>query len=201
MAPTSRLYLVTPPHFEPARLADTLAGLLGTGGIACLRLELADPTEAAIVAAAGALLPLCRAFDVPLVLAGSVNLVRPLGLDGVHLEGGALPVRAARHALGEGAIIGAAAGASRHAAMTAAEEGADYVSLGPFGAGEKSEEARALLAWWSEMIEIPSVAEGGLDPAAAADLAAHADFLALRDEIWSDAAGPAAALAGFLQPG
>ncbi len=43
------------------------------------------------------------------------------------------------------------------------------------------------------MIEVPVVAEGGLDPARVADLAPVADFLAFCEEVWGTD-DPAAAL-------
>ena len=112
---------------------------------------------------------------MPLVVADHFRLAPRLGLDGVHLTDGARQVRAARKALGADAIVGAFARASRHDGMTAAEIGADYVSFGPVGAtglGDGSVAPLDLFAWWSEMIEVPVVAEGGLTPALAADLAA-----------------------------
>ena len=86
--------------------------------------------------------------------------------------------------------------------MTAAEIGADYVSFGPVGAtglGDGSAAPLDLFAWWSEMIEVPVVAEGGLTPELAADLAPVADFLALGDELWSHVDGPDIALTGYLE--
>ncbi len=49
------------------------------------------------------------------------------------------------------------------------------------------------------MIEIPVVAEGGLDTALAADLAPVADFLALGPEVWTHVDGPEIALTGYLE--
>ena len=45
------------------------------------------------------------------------------------------------------------------------------------------------------MIEVPVVAEGGLTPELAGDLAGAVDFLALGDEIWTAPGGEMAALA------
>ena len=93
-----------------------------------------------------------------------------------------------RKALGADAIVGAFARASRHEGLTAGEIGADYVSFGPVGAtglGDGTTAPLELFEWWSEMIEVPVVAEGGLTPDLAAALAAVADFLALGDEIWT----------------
>ena len=47
------------------------------------------------------------------------------------------------------------------------------------------------------MIEVPVVAEGGLTPELAADLAGAADFLALGDELWTAPEGPKSALAAL----
>ena len=43
-----------------------------------------------------------------------------------------------------------------------------------------------LFQWWSEMIEVPVVAEGALTPTLIGHLAPVADFIALGSEIWSD---------------
>ncbi|MDH3264394.1 MAG: thiamine phosphate synthase, partial [Paracoccaceae bacterium] len=45
---------------------------------------------------------------------------------------------------------------------------------------------RELFKWWSEMVEIPVVAEGALTPALVADLAPVVDFLAVGEEIWRE---------------
>jgi thiamine-phosphate pyrophosphorylase len=113
----------------------------------------------------------------------------------VHLSDGARSVRAARKALGPDAIVGAFCGASRHDGMSAGEAGADYVSFGPVGAtalGSGTRAERELFEWWSEMIELPVVAEGALDALTVASLAPVSDFLAFGEEIWrEDDAGAA----------
>ena len=101
--------------------------------------------------------------------------------------------------LGADAIIGAHCGSSRHEGMNAGEAGADYVSFGPVGAsvlgnGEIAE--AELFDWWSQMIELPVVAEGGLTPALVRALAPMTDFFAIGDEIWS-ASDPASELAAL----
>jgi thiamine-phosphate pyrophosphorylase len=52
--------------------------------------------------------------------------------------------------------------------MAAGENGADYIAFSPvgdMGLGDDIRAERDLFAWWSEMIELPVVAEGGLDTA------------------------------------
>ena len=67
--------------------------------------------------------------------------------------------------------------------------------MGLLGDGTTAEDD--LFAWWSEMIEIPVVAEGGLTPARVSALAQHTDFLGVGAEIWAQPA-PAAALKELL---
>ncbi len=200
--PAARLYLITPAMPTLAGFAETLARLLDRFEIACVRLDLATRSEEALARAADALRDVCHARDVPLVIADHFRLVGPFGLDGVHLGDGARQVRAARAALGAEAIVGAYAHASRHDGMMAGELGADYVSFGPLTQSSLGDGALApfeLFQWWSELIELPVVAEGGLTADLAADLARAADFLALGDEIWTHADGPEAALSAFMK--
>ena len=190
-----RLYLIAPARPQQA-FAATLGALIARFDVACVRLAPSDE-EPEIVRTADLLRPVCHDRDVPLVLTDHFRLATRLGLDGVHLSGGARQVREARRELGRDAIVGAWARASRHDGMTAAEIGADYVSFGPLTASDLGDGTTApldLFAWWSEMIEVPVVAEGGLTPDLAADLAGAADFIALGDELWSaDDAGAALA--------
>ena len=110
-----------------------------------------------------------------------------LALDGVHLPNGARNVRDARKLLGAEAIVGAFCGASRHDGMTAGEHGADYISFGPVGQtnlGTARTAGLDLFEWWSEMIELPVVAEGQLNTQLIAALSDKTDFIALGPEIW-----------------
>ena len=196
----ARLYLVAPPVLDFA-LPDRLAPLLDGFDVACVRLALAAGSEDEVARACDALRPVCHARDVPLVVADHFRLVERLGIDGVHLSDGSRQVRAVRAALGADAIVGVYARTSRHEGMTAAEAGADYVAFGPVGAsalGDGSVAALDLFGWWSEMIEVPCVAEGALTPDLVAALAPFADFIALGAEIWA-AADPAAALRAFAE--
>lgn len=190
------IVLVTPPEIEASTFPGLLSACLDARPVACVRLSLATRDEARLGRAADALREVAHARDVPLVVDGPVASVGRFGLDGVHLADAARSLGAARKALGADAIVGAFCGASRHDGMTAAELGADYVSFGPVGP-PRPDAAPAdddLFAWWSEMIEVPVIAEGGLDEAAVRRLAPVVDFFALGREVW-DADDPVAALA------
>lgn len=206
--PACGLYLVTPPGLASGAVAlDDFAGLLA-------RTLDAAPVEALLLRTGGGegprpddaleaeierLLPLAHDRGVPLVVEERADLAARLGCDGVHTAGDRRAVAALRRALGADAIVGAAAGASRHAAIEAGEAGADYVSFGFFDPEPQPPEAE-LLTWWQEMMELPAVAMGGITLENAVALAeAGADFLALRNAVWNDPQGAAKALKAFAR--
>ena len=197
-----QLYLITPSEFDLAVFPDLLAAVLDGTEVACVRLAMASQDQDRVARAADALRAVTHARDVALVIERHVLLVERLGLDGVHLTDGAHSLRKVRKDLGADAIIGTFCGTTRHDGIAAAEAGADYVAFGPVGESALGDGSRApfdLFEWWSEMIEVPVVAEGALTPDLVAGLAPVADFLGVGDEIWrSD--NPIAALRSLLAP-
>jgi len=190
-----QLYLITPPQIELDSFPAQLGAVLDAHPIACVRLALATRDEDKLARAADALREVTHARDVALVIAEHTLLAARLGVDGVHLLDGARSVRHARKELGEDAIVGAFCGGSRHEGMAAGEAGADYVAFGParasaLGTGDHAEED--VFHWWSDMVEVPCVAEGDLDVETIRALAPYTDFFGI-SEIWSGD-DPAAAL-------
>lgn len=182
-----QIYLITPPTIELSTFTNKLATVLDGVEIACIRLALAGSDEDTIARAADACREVAHSRDVAIVISNHVLLAQRLGLDGVHLDDAARSVRTARKELGADAIVGSFCGASSHDGMTAGENGADYVAFGPVGSAKLRDGTRAekdLFQWWSEMIEVPVVAEGGLTPELIRDLAPCTDFFGIGDEIW-----------------
>ena len=183
-----QIYLISPAEFELGRFPDLLARVLDAHAVACVRLSLSSHDEDRLSRAADALREVTIARDVALVIDTHFVLADRLGLDGVHLADGSRSVRKARKHLGPDAIVGAFCGTSQHDGMSAGEAGADYISFGPVGAtalGDGSCAESDLFAWWSQMIELPVVAEGALNAGLIADLAPMTDFFAIGDEIWT----------------
>lgn len=197
-----QIYLVTPPEFDLDLFPARLASVLDAAEIACLRLSLASRDEDRVARAADALREVAHARDVALVIERHVQLVERLGLDGVHLTDGARMVRKVRKDLGADAIVGAFCGTTRHEGINAAEAGADYVAFGPVGLtalGDGTVAGPELFEWWSEMIEVPVVAEGALTAERVAELTPLTDFFAFGDEeIWRHD-DPAAALRALVK--
>ena len=196
-----QLCLITPAEIDLDTFGDALAAVLDAVDVACLRLSLATRDEDRIARAADAVRAVAHDRDIPLVIDTHVAIAERHGLDGVHLLDGARSIRTARKALGPDAIVGAFCGTTRHEGMNAGEAGADYVAFGPVGAvalaGTPAE--RDLFDWWSAMVEVPVIAEGGLTTGIVESLAPVTDFFAAGDEIWR-AGDPAAAAKALFAP-
>ncbi len=189
MSDTAQIYLATPSAFELSEFNAQLAEILDEYPVACVRIALKTDDPVALGRAADLLRETCHARDVAIVIDDHYRMVKRHGLDGVHLTDGAKHVRDARKELGEDAIVGAYCGASRHVGMTAAEIGTDYISFGPLSddgtLGDGTVADKELFQWWSEMIEVPVVAEGNVTPDTLEKIKDHVDFVTVGGEIWS----------------
>jgi thiamine-phosphate pyrophosphorylase len=208
MSERCRLYLITPPEIaDLAAFEAALGAALRGGDVACLQLRLksragAPAPDEDVLAAARALLPVCREAGVAFLINDRPDLAHAAGADGAHIgqtDGG---VGAARAILGPEASIGVTCHASRDLAIEAGEAGADYVAFGAFFPTlTKEAPHRAstdILSWWRFATTLPSVAIGGITPENCAPLvSAGADFLAVSSAVWGAPDGPAAAVAAF----
>ena len=189
--PSTQLYLISPLDVSgdfPARLERALDAGLGLVTAFQFRVKGIDQHEAA--ALAEPLQAICAARDVAFIVNDDISLAKRLRADGVHLGQGDGDPSDAREQLGREAQIGVTCHASRHLALEAGEAGADYVAFGAFfPSTTKDTEHRAelaLLEWWSEMVELPSVAIGGITPDNCGPLVeAGADFLAVSGAVWN----------------
>jgi thiamine-phosphate pyrophosphorylase len=207
LRPRTQLYLITPPLVEePAPFRDTLlAALDRAGAIACLQVRQKD--DGVIHAGrtrelAQLVLPPLRERGIAVFINDSPEIARDVGADGVHLGTSDMDLRSARKIIGSDMILGASAQNSRHRAMQAGEDGADYVAFGAFyPTTTKTGTARAeldLLEFWQETMLLPCVAIGGITPQNAEPLVvAGADFIAVTAGVWQHPGGPGAAIAEF----
>lgn len=185
-----QLYLISPLDVSgafPARLAKAIDA--GNGLVTAFQFRVKDVEQHEAAGLAEPLQEICAERDVAFIVNDSISLAKRLGADGVHLGQQDGSPKDAREALGLEAQIGVTCHASRHLAMTAGEQGADYVAFGAFfPSSTKETEHRAepeLIEWWSKIFEIPSVAIGGITPGNCAPLVeAGADFLAISGAVW-----------------
>lgn len=195
---------MTPPQLEPASFGEILAAACDAGDVAAVQLRLKNAGDDAIRRAAQHLRPIAQKRGAAFILNDRPDLAAATGCDGVHIGQADANYWDAREAMGEDAIIGVTCHDSRHLAITAAEEGADYVAFGAFYP-TKTKDASGhptpdLIAWWSEIMIIPCVAIGGITPENAAPLVeAGADFIAACSGVWEHPDGPAAAVRAYLK--
>src|SRR5258708_12177222 len=129
---TTRLYLITPPAFDPAAFAPQLEAALSGGDVACVQLRLKDVDDDAVRRAAAVLQPIAQERGVAFVMNDRPDLAAEFDCDGVHVGEEDWPYARARERVGPDRIVGVTCGASRHRALVAAEAGADYVAFGAF---------------------------------------------------------------------
>jgi len=197
-----RLYLVTPPAFDPSEFAKHLAAALAAGDVACVQLRLKGADDDEVRRAAQVLMPIARARDVAFLVNDRPDLAAALDADGVHIGQDDMAYDHARRIVGPDRIVGVTCHDSRHLAMVAAEAGADYVAFGAFfptaTKAAKTKASVEIVEWWAQLMTVPSVAIGGITVEnCTALVVAGADFLAVSAGVWDHEQGPAAAIAAF----
>lgn len=195
-----QLYLMTPVGAQASALGPLLTDVMDRFPVACLRIR-GGAEEDELGRLADLAREIAHARDVAVVIEDHIQLALRHGLDGVHLTDGARTVRYARKELGADAIVGAYCGNSRHDGLNAGEGGADYVSFGPVGStslGRGDPAPLDLFQWWSDVVEVPVVAEGGLNRELIQSASAVCDFIAIGPEIWGED-DPVAALAAIWE--
>lgn len=151
-------------------------------------LRLAASDERTLINRVKALAPSVQDKGAALLLDGAVRLVARSGADGAHLSGIA-DFTAALETLKPERIAGVGGLVSRHDAMLAAEQGADYVMFGepdPTGKCPAFAAVEERVAWWAEVFEIACVAYAASIDSVTPLVSAGADFIAIGDVIWGD---------------
>jgi thiamine-phosphate pyrophosphorylase len=199
-----RLYLVTPPAFDPSAFRDILAEALDAGDVAAVQLRLKDVEADHIRRAIDMLRPVAQSRDVAFLLNDRPDLAVATGCDGAHVGQTDTPAREARRILGPDRMLGVTCHGSRDLAMQAGEDGADYVAFGAFFPSNTKDVKELvdseILSWWTDLMEPPCVAIGGIDAENCQGLVrAGADFLAVVSAVWSHPDGPAKGVIGMNQ--
>ncbi|MGD0288803.1 MAG: thiamine phosphate synthase [Candidatus Binataceae bacterium] len=181
----SRLYAMvdTAGGHDPVELARILLG----AGARIIQLRLKDMSSRDFLAAARAIVALCREHGAMLIVNDRADIAMLAGADGVHVGQDDLALADARAIMGASAIIGV----STHSvdqARAAAAGGADYIGFGAIYSGglknirnaQGLERLRAVRA----AVTLPIVAIGGITEATMAQvLAAGADAAAIITDV------------------
>ncbi len=198
----TKLYLISPPNINVNEFIFSLDDVLNTGLVSCFQLRLKNVKDEDIIESSKALKPICNKYHVPFILNDRLDLVNKVEADGVHLGEDDGSILEARKLLGPKAIIGASCYNSKHLAMEAAEEGADYVAFGAFfdtiTKDPKTKADMNIIKDWTLISNIPCVAIGGINSSNCKELVdAGADFIAVVGSIWNKNDDPKSAVNKF----
>lgn len=195
----SQIYLISPPQIELKDFSSRLENALKTALVPVFQLRLKNYQTPEIKKISHELKKICHDHNCLFLLNDSYEIAADVAADGVHLgvEDGSISL--ARKKSPKNFIIGASCYDSRHLAMEAAEQGADYLSFGAFFES-KTKKSRGnptpeILTWAAEMMDLPLVAIGGItDKNCSSLVKAGADFLSVISYVWEHPKGEAEAL-------
>jgi len=185
-----RVYPITDRHLSGHSHAEQIA-ILSQGGASLIQLREKNYSPADFYYEMEAALRVAREIGVAIIINDRVDIALALNADGVHLGQDDLPPVAARHLLGQRAIIGLSTHNLQQAQL-AAHLPVDYVAIGPiFATTSKSSSNPAvglenLSRVRQALDEMPLVAIGGIT-LQNIDLVlnAGADAVAIISDIWT----------------
>jgi thiamine-phosphate pyrophosphorylase len=164
-----RLFLVAPVELSADQILACAKAACAAGDVASIIVPL--PALAAITTK-------LQNLGLAVLAAGATEVK----CDGVHLDALVDDVALARRSRGKDIIIGAFCAASRHAAMQAAEVGADYIALSQ----NTYTPSEPIIGWWADLFEVPCVA---FDPVEMSKLdillPQKPDFIRPSDAMWT----------------
>lgn len=160
------LYAVTPDIADTDLLVKKVEAAL-LGGVNILQYRNKQANHKLQTLQTRALLPLCRQYNVPLIINDSVKLCLELDADGVHLGADDGNLGEVRARLGANKILGASCYNRFDLAITAQNQGADYVAFGAcFASNTKPNAPVADLSLFARAraeLNISAVAIGGIN--------------------------------------
>ncbi|MER2606507.1 MAG: thiamine phosphate synthase [Siculibacillus sp.] len=198
----ARLCLVTPRDLDIATFPAVLEATLAAGDVASLVLDVQTGSPMTRQTIAEILTPLAQGHGVAVMVRNDTRAAGRAKADGVHVDTGKADLDDALERFHPNGIVGCGGLGTRHDAMEAGETRVDYVFFGDLDRPEQAEplpRALELAEWWVPLFEPPVVLMAGAD-LASIDVAAAtgAEFVALRDAVWTHPDGPAAAVGAAI---
>lgn len=187
----AQIYLISPPQINLEIFAKRLENILATGFVPAFQLRLKDYKRSQVKEIAITLNKICKKHNCLFILNDDYKTAIEIGADGVHigLDDGLNNISQIRQQSPNGFVIGASCYDSKDLAITAGNDGANYVSFGAFYES-KTKKSRGkptldLLKWAVKYTNLSIVAIGGINDKNAQDLVkAGADLLAVISYIW-----------------
>ncbi|MCK7613156.1 thiamine phosphate synthase [Roseibium sediminicola] len=183
-----RLFLVTPPAFDTADIAQKLQQAFRGGDIACVLIYMPGAGTKDVQATADVLVPIIQAGGAAAIVYRDTQAAGRSGADGVHVDTSLEDLKLAVESFQPDRIVGTGGTKLKHDSMEWAETGVDYLFFGKLDLAEKDcahDKTLRNASWWAELFETPCVAMAGNCLDTLGDVAATgADFVALKDAIW-----------------
>jgi thiamine-phosphate pyrophosphorylase len=195
----TQIYLISPPQIELKNFSHRLQSALKTALVPVFQLRLKNYSTSEITKIAQELKKICRDNNCLFLLNDSCEIALDIGADGVHLGAEDGSISLVRTKSPKNFLIGASCYDSRHLAMEAGEQGADYLSFGAFFPSKTKKSPGSptteILKWCSEIINLSIVAIGGITDQNCSPLVENgADFLSVISFIWDHPQGEEVAL-------
>lgn len=167
----SKLHYITPEqHNDYVSLIEEVC----ESGINWVQLRIKNASKEEIIAIGKSVLPICKQYNVPLIINDSVEICQAIDADGVHLGQSDGSLIEARKVLGAKKIIGATVNTFAHIQQVASSECVDYCGLGPYRWTSSKQNLNPILGQEGVMsffsmcrlhqINIPTVVIGGITP-------------------------------------
>ncbi len=183
-----RLFLVTPPEFDPSDMAAKLKQAFAGGDIASVMIYMPGTGTKELQAASEILVPVIQEGGAAAIVYRDTQAAGRSGADGVHVDTSVEDVKLAVESFQPERIVGTGGTKLKHDAMEWAETGVDYILFGKLDLAEKEHAHQKTLKsanWWAELFGTPCVALAGNTLETLGEVAATgADFIAVKDAVW-----------------
>jgi thiamine-phosphate pyrophosphorylase len=200
----AQIYLISPPQIELKDFSLKLEKALKNGLVPAFQLRLKNYSPLEIKNFSQEIKKICDDNNCLFLLNDFYEIALEVGTSGVHVGIDDKKISQIRQNSPKNFIIGASCYDSKHLAMEAGEQGADYISFGAFfetqtkiSRGKPSVE---ILNWASEILNLPIVAIGGINDKNCGELIKNgADFLAVISYVWQHPQGVEIAIKNLHQ--
>ena len=185
----AQIYLISPPQIELKDFSLKLEKALKTGLVPSFQLRLKNYSPSEIKKISQEIKKICDNNNCLFLLNDFYEIALEIGASGVHVGIDDKKISQIRQNSPKNFVIGASCYDSKHLAMEAGEQGADYISFGAFFATQtkisRGKPTFEILNWASEILNLPIVAIGGINDKNCVELVKNGvDFLAVISYVW-----------------
>ncbi|MBU6140003.1 MAG: thiamine phosphate synthase [Proteobacteria bacterium] len=190
----TKIYLISPEKIDLKNFSPRLEKVLKTGLVPVFQMRAKGSEKKEIIKTARELQKICNQNNCLFLLNDSYQIALELNAGGVHLGVDDGSILEARKNCPENFVIGASCYDSRHLAMEAGEQGADYISFGAFFPSKtkvsRGKPKLEIIEWANEMTNLPVVTIGGItDKNCEYLVRAGADFVSVISYVWDHPEG------------